>query len=49
MHGPASSSTYAAGAARPGPEPGVCDAMGWYPLAELAMSMVAHCRSGLDA
>ncbi|WP_078891036.1 phosphotransferase [Streptomyces sp. NRRL S-350] len=30
-------------------EPAVCDAMGWYPLAELPSPMVAYCRAGLDA
>ncbi|MFF2144635.1 phosphotransferase [Kitasatospora sp. NPDC058190] len=30
-------------------EPAVCDAMGWYPLADLPSPMVAYCRAGLDA
>ncbi|MGF1425869.1 phosphotransferase [Kitasatospora sp. LaBMicrA B282] len=30
-------------------EPAVCDAMDWYPLAELPSPMVAYCRAGLDA
>ncbi|MFJ1756461.1 NUDIX domain-containing protein [Kitasatospora sp. NPDC088134] len=30
-------------------EPDLCDAMGWYPLADLPAQMVAYCRAALDA
>ncbi|MFF4344929.1 phosphotransferase [Kitasatospora sp. NPDC001540] len=30
-------------------EPDLCDAMGWYPLADLPAGMVAYCRAALDA
>lgn len=30
-------------------EPDLCDAMGWYPLADLPTGMVAYCRAALDA